>query len=222
MTKLQQVFNDEIRRIAHRELSGVIKALKSQLVEMRKTLREQNLRIKTLEKLQPVPQAKPAALPDAPEKPVRVTPERIRKWRMKLKLSQTQYAGLLGVNVLSVNHWESGKTEPRESQKQKIALLRDLGKRELRKLMAEKNIVPKKSKTEKKAAKKTAKKAEKKAPAPKAAKPAEKKAPAPKPAKPAEKKAEKKPAAPKTPAKKAEKKAPAPKAVKTAEKKAEK
>ena len=178
MTKLQQVLNDEIRRLAHRELAGVIKQLKSQLVEMRKTLREQNLRIKTLEKLQPVPEVKPAALPNAPEKPVRVTPERIRKWRMKLKLSQTQYAGLLGVNVLSVNHWESGKTEPRESQKQKIALLRDLGKRELRKLMAEKNIVPKKSKPAKKAVKKAAKKAGKKAPAKKTAekKPAEKKA----------------------------------------------
>ena len=163
MTKLQQVLNDEIRRLAHRELAGVIKQLKSQLVEMRKTLREQNLRIKTLEKLQPVPEVKPAALPNAPEKPVRVTPERIRKWRMKLKLSQTQYAGLLGVNVLSVNHWESGKTEPRESQKQKIALLRDLGKRELRKLMAEKNIVPKKSKPAKKAVKKATKKAAKKA-----------------------------------------------------------
>ena len=184
MTKLQQVLNDEIRRLAHRELSGVIKELKSQLVEMRKTLREQNLRIKTLEKLQPVPEVKPAALPDAPEKPVRVTPERIRKWRTKLKLSQIQYAGLLGVNVLSVNHWESGKTEPRESQKQKIAQLRDLGKRELRKLMADKNIVPKKSKAEKKAAKKTAKKTAKKA---------VKKAPAKKTAakKPAAKKAEK-------------------------------
>ncbi len=178
MAKLQQVLNDEIRRLAHRELSGAIKALKNQLVEMRKTLREQNQRIKTLEKLQPVPEVKPYALPAAPEKPVRVTSDRIRKWRMKLNLSQSQYAGLLGVNVLSVNHWESGKTEPRESQKQKIALLRDLGKRELRKLMAEKNIVPKKSKKVKKAAKKSAKKAVKKAPA---KTPAVKKAPAKKP-----------------------------------------
>lgn len=167
MTKLQQVLNDEIRRLAHRELSGVIKALKNQLVEIRKSLREQNIRLKTLEKLQPVPEVKPSSLPVGPEKPVRVTPERIRKWRMKLNLSQSQYAALLDVNVLSVNHWESGKTEPRGNQKQKIALLRDLGKRELRKLMAEKNIVPKKAKAP---AKKAAKKTEKKAPAKKAAK----------------------------------------------------
>ena len=162
MAKLQQVFNDEIRRITRRELSGVIKGLKAQLLELKKTLREQNIRLKTLEKLLPAPEAKPASLlPPVSGKPVRVTSDRIRKWRMKLGLSQAQYASILGVNMLSVNHWESGKTEPREIQKQKIAQLRDLGKRDLRKIMAEKNIVLKKTKkiVVKKAKKNIAKKA---------------------------------------------------------------
>ena len=165
MTKLQQAFNDEIRRITRRELSGVIKGLKAQLIELKKTIREQNIRLKTLEKLLPVPEAKPASiLPPVSGKPVRVTSDRIRKWRTKLGLSQAQYASILGVNMLSVNHWESGKTEPRELQKQRIAQLRDLGKRELRKIMKEKNIVVKKTnkvavkKTHRKAAKTAAKK----------------------------------------------------------------
>ena len=60
---------------------------------------------------------------------------------MKLCLSQRNFAVLLGVTPNSIYYWESGKIEPKEAQKRKIAAIRDAGKRELAKLMAEKNIV---------------------------------------------------------------------------------
>ena len=150
MANIQQLLNDEIRRLARKEVIAVEKDLKAQLVELRKTVAEQNRRIKALEKA--LDKAAPAAeaeknvvAEDTAVKAVRVTPERIVQWRSKLGLKRAQYAKLLGVSPLSVTHWENGTTVPRESQKRLIAGLRDLGKRELNKLCQEKGVKLRKS-----------------------------------------------------------------------------
>ena len=144
MANIQQLLNEEIRRLARKEVIAVEKELKSQLVELRKSVSELKNRIKTLEKVNASLQA---AAPQTVEEPaeenlkaVRVTPERIKQWREKLGLKRAQYAKLLDVSPLSVTHWESGSTVPRETQKRRIAELRDLGKRELKKLCIEKGI----------------------------------------------------------------------------------
>ncbi|MBR2374249.1 MAG: hypothetical protein IKA87_08490 [Lentisphaeria bacterium] len=147
MPNIQQILNDEIRRLARKETSGALKELKAQIVELRKTIAALNRRIKTLEKgcVESVESA--AAVPAEDNagnsKAVRVTAERIVKWRTKLGVNKSQYAELLGVNLLSVIRWESGKSVPRAEQKRRIVELRDMGKRELGKLLAEKNISPK-------------------------------------------------------------------------------
>ena len=145
MANIQQLLNDEIRRLARKEVIALEKELKAQLVELRRTVAEQNKRIKALEKAATA--AVPAGSAETAEviaedevKSVRVTPERITKWRMQLGLKRAQYARLLDVSPLSVAHWENGDTVPREAQKRRIAELRDLGKRELRKLCEEKGI----------------------------------------------------------------------------------
>ena len=43
--------------------------------------------------------------------------------RIKLNLSQTAMAELLGVSLTSVNRWENGKYEPTKLVKKKIELL---------------------------------------------------------------------------------------------------
>jgi len=145
MAKLQQILSDEIRKQTRKEINRLVKPLKSQIADLRKSLQNYNLRLKQLEKAQHQDAPLSSTISSSAVSPeqvntVRVTPERIKKWRMKFGLSQAQYAALLGVNILSVNHWESGKTLPREEQKHKIARLRDLGKRDLAKLMEEKHI----------------------------------------------------------------------------------
>lgn len=144
MPNIQQLLNDEIRRLARKEVISTEKALKSQIQELKRVISELKNRIRTLEKTAcgtAVKKPEPTA-EDAGEsaKSFRVTPERIIKWRKALNLKRTQYARLLGVSPLSVAHWEQGKSTPREAQKQRIAELRDMGKRELRKLCQEKNI----------------------------------------------------------------------------------
>ena len=148
MANIQQLLNDEIRRLARKETSGALKDLKAQLVELRKTVADLNRRLKALEKnaspvLEIVDECADSVEIKETVKAVRVTPQRITKWRTALGVNKSQYAELLGVNLLSVLRWESGKSTPREEQKRRIVALRDMGKRELAKLMAEKNITVK-------------------------------------------------------------------------------
>ena len=149
MANIQQLLNDEIRRLARKETNGSMKELKAQLVELRKTVSDLNRRLKALEK-SAVPADTPEVVADQDAKAtlpaLRVTAARITKWRTQLGLNKSQYAELLGVNLLSVIRWESGKSTPREEQKRRIVAIRDMGKRELAKVMAAKNIVAKHSK----------------------------------------------------------------------------
>ena len=122
---------------------------------MRKTISELKSKIKILEKANaaaavaaaPAPAAEPADSSQIENtKVLRITAERITAWRKKLGLNCAQYAKLLDVSPLSVCHWENGKTTPREAQKKRIAELRDMGKRELKKLCDEKGIKLRKAK----------------------------------------------------------------------------
>ena len=40
MAKLQQILNDEIRKQSRKEIAGTVKSLKTQLAEVRKTIKE--------------------------------------------------------------------------------------------------------------------------------------------------------------------------------------
>ena len=144
MPNIQQLLNEEIRRLARKEVINSEKALKAQIQELKKVVFDLKNRIKVLEKsaVAPVAATVESNIEESTDstKNFRITPERIIKWRKALNLKRAQYARLLGVSPLSVAHWEQGKSTPRAAQKQRIAELRDMGKRELGKLCAEKNI----------------------------------------------------------------------------------
>ena len=117
----------------------------------KKRIAELEKRIKVLEAAKPAPKAEQPAIivpaaQDGKEKQIRLTSARIRKVRTKLAISQEQFAKLLGVNTQSVNFWENGKTSPRLILKKQIAAIRDMGKREIAKILSEKGIVVKKAK----------------------------------------------------------------------------
>lgn len=144
MPDIKQVLSEEIRRLAKKELKAAIAPLQSQLAALKKTVAEQSRRLQALERCCPAaePAAPPAVKQGAPEaaaeaKVPRITAERIVKLRQKLGLTQAQFAALLGVNQFTASRWELGRNRPREAQKRKICALRDMGKIELKKLMAE-------------------------------------------------------------------------------------
>jgi DNA-binding transcriptional regulator YiaG len=140
MPNVTQILNEEVRRLAKKEIKLALDPLQKQLSALKKTASEQAARIKAMEKSCTVSTVS-TAKEEPTEKPVkeraiRLTNEKIAKLRAKLNLTQAQFAALVGVNVITISMWETGKTSPRDVQKRKIAALRGIGKRELEKLIA--------------------------------------------------------------------------------------
>ena len=178
MPDFKQTFQEEVRRLARKEL----KALDEKINEQKKTINALQKRINELEKKQvSAAAAKPAAAEKVQEAPaqegrkVRFSPKSLVKFRKKYSLSQKALAILLGVTPFTVSHWEIGKNRPRTVQIEAFSALAKLGKRKVLALVAEKapgelpapkKAAPKKAKAAKKEVKQAEKKVEKKAAAP--------------------------------------------------------
>jgi len=67
---------------------------------------------------------------------VRMSPTLIRSLRNRLGISQADLAKLVGVSTVAVGNWESGKSKPRPESKARVAALRGLGRREIKRLLA--------------------------------------------------------------------------------------
>ena len=192
MSDFKQTFQDEVRRLARKEL----KAFEAKINEQKKTISALTKRINELEKKQSVApaavksaaEAVPAVAPVADGRKARFSPKSLVKFRKKYSLSQKALAILLGVTPFTVSHWEIGKNRPRTNQIEAFSALAKLGKRKVLALVAEKAPTelpaPKKAKT----AKKEEKKVDNKSAAP-VKRGRKKAAKATKPAAPVEKKA---------------------------------
>ena len=144
MPDIKRVLAHEICRLARKEVKAALKPLQMQVSGLRKTLAAQNTKIKALGKRIPTAVASKPKTESQPvsDRQIRITSESIAKLRQKLGLTQMQLATLLEVSNFSVSHWELGKTTPRRAYKYKIAALRDMGKRDLKRLLKEKSITP--------------------------------------------------------------------------------
>jgi len=217
MPDFKQTFQEEVRRLARKEL----KALDGKIAEQKKTINALLKRVNELEKKQSAAAPAAPAAPAGTEKTqgaaaqvgkgrkVRFSPKSIAKFRKKYSISQKALAKLLDVTPFTVSHWEIGKNRPRPGQIEAFAALTKLGKRKLLALVAEK--APEELPAQKPAAKKKSaapakrgrKAAAKKAEAVKAKPAPAKKAEAVKARPAAAKKAEAVKAKPAAPAKKA-------------------
>ena len=188
MPDFKQTFQDEVRRLARKEL----KALDEKISEQKKTINALLKRVNELEKKQAAPAAaavKAAAAPAEEDKgrKIRFSAKSLQKFRKKYAISQKALAALLEVTPFTVSHWEIGKNRPRTAQIAAFYALMKLGKRKLYALIAEKapGELPEAKKKAKPAAKKAKaapaapKKRVRKSAAKKAKAPAAKKAKAP-------------------------------------------
>ena len=179
MPDFKQSFQEEVRRLARKEL----KAFEAKINEQKKTISALQKRVNDLEKKQAAaPAAAPAAektpavaVPENTGRKARFSPKSLTKFRKKYSLSQKALAILLGVTPFTVSHWEIGKNRPRTVQIEAFSALAKLGKRKVLALVAEKALgelpapkkaAPKKAKAAKKEVKQAEKKVEKKAAAP--------------------------------------------------------
>jgi len=140
MANLTSILNEQIRRLARREIraqSKIIRrltaqhrrdiaALKRQVASLRKT-------VAFLEAQERRRVSRPVAVAagaQGADSNLRFRSDGLKSHRARLGLSAADYGRLVGASGLSVYHWESGKARPRKAQVVKLASVRRLGKRE--------------------------------------------------------------------------------------------
>ncbi len=144
MGKVESTIKAEIMRLAKREVRTTFFPLRREVHSLRLKLSGLTKNFVTLDRLAKETlqeQAKKKMeLQASPEevKISRLTPQRIRLLRNKLGISQKDLGILLGVSIGAVGMWEKGKFAPSTKKKAALIALRKLGKRDVKKLLAEK------------------------------------------------------------------------------------
>lgn len=135
MPDIKNLLNDEIRRLARKEIRIALDPLTAQIATQKKTISDLKKQIVDLEKmLRKANPEKIAEIEEAAENEdskIRLNAAGIIRIRKKHKLTQSELAKLLDVATHTVSIWELGKSAPRAAMKQKICELRTIGKREI-------------------------------------------------------------------------------------------
>jgi len=143
MGKVESVLKDEIRRVAKKVSREVqaktvedvrrLKARLSALQEEVKRLKHEQAQAQARERMATAKES----VPEEATSKIRMSAKLIKKLRKRLNVTQPELARLVGVSNAAVGFWESGKSNPRPVLKVKIAALRQLGRRDVRRLLEE-------------------------------------------------------------------------------------
>jgi len=135
MPNIASVLKSEITRLARKEIKAELAATKKastryrrEIAELKRQLREQAKKIAALER--GTKKGARVAAADTATPNVRFSPKWLRAHREKLQLSQADYAALVGVSMLTISNWETGKTRPAAKQLAAWGAVKGLGKRE--------------------------------------------------------------------------------------------
>ena len=144
MGKVESTIKAEIMRLAKREVRGSFFPLRREVYSLRlklsgliKSFTAMERQAKEVLKEQAKKKLELQASPEE-VKVSRLTPQRIRLLRNKFGISQKDLGTLLEVSIGAVGMWEKGKFAPSAKKKPALIALRKLGKREVKKLLAEK------------------------------------------------------------------------------------
>ena len=146
MPNIAQVLKEEISRLARREIKAATASLKKDNAELKRTAAALKRRVDALEKTNKrltkvTGEAKlpGVAIKDEEVESLRVTAKGVRSMRNRMRLSQAQFAALLGVSMQSVANWEGkeGKLQLRRDTKKALISLRGVGAREAQKRLEE-------------------------------------------------------------------------------------
>jgi DNA-binding transcriptional regulator YiaG len=147
MGKVESILKSEMIRLARREmkktfaplnrdvrsLKGIVSQLRKSVLILQRFMNQQERQMGS----KPVTEVTPEEM-----KKARFSPRLIKTLRNHLGVSQREMAKLAGVTGGAVFQWEKGKFEPKDEKKKILVGLRKLGRREARKLLAEKREEP--------------------------------------------------------------------------------
>ena len=134
MPNLNQVFREEISRLARREVKQIAEPLQKQIRDLRGKVRKQRRELEKLEKELAGKADKERVI--APrtvsgEDDVRIHKGSVKKHRERLGISQREMALLLDVSPLTISNWETDKSSPSGKNRLAFAELRGMGVREV-------------------------------------------------------------------------------------------
>jgi DNA-binding transcriptional regulator YiaG len=142
--KVEEAVRSTVTRFVRRELRSGVAPLARDVRELKRVVSSLSRAVASLEKSvgQQVRQAQAERArlqaPEAEVKAARMSPRLIRKLRARLKLTQGELAAILGVSSASVFAWESGRSAPRGGNRAALVALRKLGRRDIKRILAEK------------------------------------------------------------------------------------
>ena len=134
MPNLNQVFREEISRLARREVKQIVDPLQKQIRDLRGKVREQKRELEKLEKELAGKADKERVIAPrtvSEEDDVRIRKGSVKKHRERLGISQREMALLLDVSPLTISNWETDKSSPSGKNRLAFAELRGMGVREV-------------------------------------------------------------------------------------------
>ena len=143
MPNVAQVLREEITRLARKEVRTEYDPLRKQVRTLRQTVKGQQETIakleKALDKMVTLSSDTSASLyaPEEEETRARVTAASIKRHRNRLNLSQAELGTLLDVSTNTIVRWEAGTSKPRAQHRAALIKMRDLGRRDVTKMLAE-------------------------------------------------------------------------------------
>lgn len=144
MGKIETTLKTEIVRLAKRELRASVGPLSRKVGELKQKIVRLSRIVANLDKAATREtqrrrvEGRPLTATEEEVKTSRITARVIRNLRKKLGITQEQLAVLLDVSPGAVAFWEQGRARPRGSNKAAIVALRKLGRRDIKRLLAEK------------------------------------------------------------------------------------
>ena len=138
MPNLQSVLRQEIQRLARREVRSELEATKKAVAQHRREIAELKRRNAALERTVSYLQSRETKRLKAgganlePPRGTKFSVRSLRAQRRKSRLSQQDYASLVGVSSVTIYNWESGRSKPGRKHLATLVSLRGIGQREAR------------------------------------------------------------------------------------------
>jgi DNA-binding transcriptional regulator YiaG len=141
--KIEIAIKDAIQRGARRQIRLVATPLRREARRLRRIiagLRKELMPLQaTAAEWKRVAEQTPwsSTVSEEAVKAARLSPRLIQKLRARLGLSQTALAKLAGVTGAAVVQWEQGRASPSGARRKAVVALRRLGRREVKRLLAQ-------------------------------------------------------------------------------------
>lgn len=142
MAKIEAAIKEAVLRGARRQVRSVTGPVRREVRRLRRLVAQLRRDVSALRDVAMQWQRLARTTPWQPEvsdaelRGARLSSRLVRKLRVRLGLSQSALARLIGVSAASIVQWEQGRSNPAGQNRRSLIGLRKLGRRDVRRLLA--------------------------------------------------------------------------------------